>query len=157
MKLQDSSMIKILIIILAIVFSCKKEKPTKPIKIDNVEKIQINCFRQSDSIKVVKILNRFNNEYYESSSLSDLFAENYIKEYKDFPSGLFEEALKNNAVVDFNIESISDECNTLAVYYNYIVKIVEDGEVYTSESTLIFYFIKNVDGEIKLEGLGAAG
>jgi len=55
------------------------------------------------------------------------------------------------------IEQETDECNTVAVYYNYITKIIDDDEEYSSESTFILYFTKTVDGNILLGGIEFAG
>ncbi len=153
-------MIKHLILILLITLtSCKKkteisDAATAKHITKEVKKTQkINCFQKKDSLEVLNVLNMLKQSCAKKENKHNLFTKNF----KKFPCELFHTALNNDAIPDFEIEDQSAECHTLAVYYNYIIKITDDNEEHSSESTFILYLIKNTNGEIFLEGIGAAG
>jgi len=158
----------LLLILIFTLFSCeKKEKETieaktsKQVKIENsierrTNKNNSDCFQSKDSVKISFLLQKISKEY-SKKDMSEYLSENYIEKFEKFPDELFEQALKNDAKPNFEIKEEDVDCNLLSVYYNYMVKIIDDGEEYSSESTLIFYFIKTKEGEILLEGMGAAG
>ncbi|WBX78223.1 hypothetical protein PG911_08195 [Tenacibaculum ovolyticum] len=118
---------------------------------------KVNCFEKKDSLEITKVLDKLKNIYLNDKSILKLFTENYTETFKEFPSELYSEALEKNAKPDFEIESTSDNCNILPIYYNYRITIIEEGEEYFSEKTLILYFIKNNKGKILLDSFGAAG
>ena len=151
----------ILILLLALLTSCKNKQKSELIEVvksnPKIKKQKINCFQKKDSLQILKIVDKLKYRYEKEEDISSLTTKKYKEEFDVFPYKLFIEALKNDAKPDFKIESSSSECNILAVYYNYVIRIVDDGEEYSSESSLIFYFTKNNKEEILLDGFGAAG
>lgn len=169
LKQQDKYIMKLLLLILIFTFfSCGKKgkesievKTSKQVEIESsierkTNKNNSDCFQSKDSVKISSLLLKFSKEYLKKD-MSEYLSENYIETFEKFPNELFEQALKNDAKPIFEIKEDDVDCNLLPVYYNYMVKIIDDGEEYSSESTLIFYFIKTKEGEILLEGMGAAG
>lgn len=163
LKQQDNMIKYISITLLVFIISCKEKKDTgktNNIKFSN-EKItiepKINCFKKSDSIKILKILKIFEENCKKDKHISSMYTEAFKRNFRKFPCDLFNIALNNNANPYFEIENQSDECDKLAVNYNYTITFIDDGDVYTSESSFILYFIKNDNSTILLEGFGAAG
>lgn len=120
-------------------------------------KTKRNCFQKNDSIKILKTINILKKTCLTKQSNQNLLTEAFVKEFEEFPCNLLADALNNNAIPVFEIENESDECDKVAVYYNYIIKFIDDDEEHSSESTFILYFIKTEEGNVLLESIGAAG
>lgn len=144
-----------LLIILFTISSCKNDNKTNDPKY--AATTTINCFKKTDSLKIKETLNYYKKNY-SNENIKKCLTKKFITNFNKFPKELFAKSLKNGAKPIYQIEEDeNNECNTLAVYYNYIIEIIDDGEEYRSESSFILYLKKNNLGEILLDGFGAAG
>lgn len=158
-------------IIILLLLSCKNGSGEKAEQITKIERHPenhkqtsenetkyTNCFKDTDTQNIDELLKTITSYCNgEIESIEDRLTNDYWQEFREFPCNFYDEAKKFNAIPDYEINKQAQDCDVLAIYFNYNYSIVDKGEEFSSEKTLILYLIKDVKGRVLLNGFGVAG